>query len=414
MKKIFALFIATLVLTAICGCGRSKNKGSDVGSGGIPVFDKQVSWGEESYGFLENYGLYQPVSDGWIALGGRDFNLVIVKLDEEGSKIWETSFETRVGDLYSSSVIEAPDGYIVNNPSVSSLTFKCDIDGNVVWAKNLGIHLAIADDSDGADGAGFVGVGGEKTPYVSTIFIAQYDFDGNLIREKPLGDDLKLFQYALGVNIHKILKVPNGYFLVGGWGTFGIDLPPPNAWDGLDLIPHPGDYHYFIASVGADGTFRWQKTMKMNVGDVAVLKDGIVALGQIYDAGYNSIPVIEKYDFELNSVWMRRYEKYDGVGDGFISVAAAGEDIFVSGSVFWGRTAFILGIKQANGKLFWEDELTGEYIDEDRNICRIDYSRIFITGEFLSLFEFDQNWGNSGTYAEYSRKTYLRQYSLYD
>ena len=415
MKNFLHCFLVLLSFAVLCGCGDSKSKVSNLDSRVVPIFEKKVLLSEENYSFTDTYDLYLPVSDGWIALAqGYNFEQgysysIIVKLDEQGSKIWETSFGNNIDGAYYDrygSVIEVSDGYIVGG-GATDLTLKCDKYGNVVWAKELGIRAIIADD------AGFVGVGGGKTPSVNTIFIAQYDIDGNVIWEKPLGDDLKLFQYALSVDIGQILKVPNGYLLVGGWPTLGLDVPPNNAWDGLDLIPHPGDYHYFIASIGADGTFRWQRTMKMNVGNVAVLKDGIIALGQIYDADYNPIPVVEKYDFELNSIWKRRYEKYDGVGTGFYSVVATGGDVFVFGSIFWGRTAFILGINPANGKLFWEDEFQGQYTDEYGNKCITDYSGLFITGQYLSLLEFDHSFGKSGTYAEYQLKNInLRQYSL--
>jgi len=409
MKKLFALFVTTLVLAALCGCGGSNSANSDVGLSVIPAFDKHVSWGAESYNYTERYGFYQAVSDGWIALGGYNYGPAIVKFDEQGSKIWETSLGDHVGDTYydwQSFVIEAPDGYIVGNGYYFSFTVKCDKDGNVVWVKDLGIGVAIG------NGAGFVGVGGGKTPYISTIFIAQYDFDGNVVWEKPLGDDLKLFQYALAIDISKILIVPNGYFLVGGWSTVGLDLPPHDAWDGLDLIPDPGDYQDFIASVGVDGTFRWQKTMQMNVGDVAVLKDGIVALGQIYDDNYRSVPIVEKYDFELKSIWRRSYEKYDRVGDGFNSVAVVGDDIFVSGGTVWGYWAVLLGIDSTNGKLLWEDSFPGKYTDEYGNQCQIEHSRIFASNQYLSLLEFDYHYGD--TVLDNYMKIYLRQYGLYD
>jgi len=298
-----------------------------------------------------NYNDILPVADGWIAVGelyDEHLDAIIAKYDKHGKRIWERVFGISDNLDVFYSVMEISGGYIVISrlslpdigPNIPAI-IKFDKKGNLIWVKDLSINaLAINE-------AGFVGVGGKKTANVDTLFIAQFDTDGNIIWKKPIGDNIsldgKVFSYMDEVlHISKIFNGPDGYFLYGK-STYIY------KYYGDMLSAEPG----FIAFLNKDGDFYWQRPVDINgVKDIILIEDGFIVAGEVYDA-YPNLPLVKKYDLEMNLTWEILYEKNSD--SCFFKIVEVGNDIFVSAFRAIDGGSFVSGIS-AEGKKFWDSD----------------------------------------------------------
>jgi hypothetical protein len=340
-----------------------------------------------------------PLSEGWIAVGklhGLPLDAIIAKYDSLGNIIWEKAFGGLDSDEFK-SVIEISDGYIISAISASvdgnlsglkqgtrgkrtPVTVKYDKDGTLLWAKELNIYYSavIANDS------GFLAVRGEKklNNANSSVRITQFDTNGNVLWEKPVS--LELYEGNNYLSVTKIFNGPDGYFLLG------------QANYVYESFGDSGGGPVFMASVSTDGIVRWQKQFpgeRGGIGGILIASDGIIVTGRISAEG----AIIEKFDFEMNSVWNFAYPLTNLKTDWrtFGELIEIGGNIFVTGSCscygdggYHKVKPFIFGIN-ANGELIWDTGLKGA-----EGIEYTYYCRIFKRDEGFVVYQYAYNTGN--------------------
>lgn len=330
-----------------------------------------------------HYNDILTVSDGWIAVGrlyGAPLDAVIAKYDNNGEVVWENAFGgSDLDEFY--SVAEISDGYIViagchsvdgdllgldetNRGSSHTITVKYDRDGNKVWAKELPANTIVANEG------GFL-----AAYHYNGIYIIQFDVEGNIIWSKSIGNSLTLYNGTNNLNVVKILKGQEGYFLFGktrNVGSFG------------DFSEGPG----FIAAMNADGNVIWQKKVSMyEIEDVTISTDGIIIVGVSYneEPPYR-LPCVKKFDFEMNIIWETSYEKNYYLN--FTKAAEIGGNIFVAGfTQDKNDRSFVFGIN-ASGEIFWE------------NVCKenkdsVIYYNVFSVDEKIVVYRHAYNYGAS-------------------
>ena len=195
---------------------------------------------------------------------GGDFWLI--KIDENGNNLWSKYFggqftdilydieETDSGDFILVGSSDSDDADISNNiGSYDFWVLKVDKDGSKIWEKNFGGSQAdeafsivktsnnqflIAGNSRSSD------VNVSVTMGSSDIWLIKIDSDGNLLWEKSFGGSS--FEIA-----KKIIKNNNQeYYIVGSSRSSDIGV-----------LTNQGNKDVWIISVNENGTINWQKSM---------------------------------------------------------------------------------------------------------------------------------------------------------
>ena len=347
--------IIGIFIVSIVACDGIFNEENGI----IQVFERQPA-----PGITRNYNDILPVNDGWIAVGrshGSPLDAIIVKYDLQGLKVWERGFgsSNSLDEFY--SIMEITNGYIVRamlSPVGRgiSVVIKFDKDGNLIWAKNLSVNAIAVNEF------GFVGIGGIKSNKKNTLFVAQYDVNGNILWRNQIGNDLNLYgsinpHWDEVLNISKIMNCLDGYFLYGN--TMSVFPATGTTSEGLS----------FVAKLSEDGKFLWQRTIEINnFCNITLVNDGIVIAGSVWnDSG--RIPYVKKYDFEMELIWKTQYEHNNFIV--FQGITKVGEDIFVSIFRSVGGGSFVSGINSC-GKRFWNSEISNETHTLYSNIFAID------------------------------------------
>jgi len=283
------------------------------GAGGKDVYiiklDKNGNkvW-EKTYGGSgdDSASSIQQTSDGGYIVAGwtRSFgaggsDIYIIKLDENGNKVWEKTYGGSDYDEAYSIQQTKDGGYIVAGYTRSFgagesdiYIIKLDGNGNSVWERTYG---GIKDDEaysiqQTTDGgyivAGYTesfGAGG------ADVYIIKLDANGDKVWEKTYGkskDD--------GAN--SILQTTEGGYIVAGWTwSFGKEED------------------VYIIKLDANGNKVWEKTYGGSYDDEAYsiqqTKDrGYIVAGETYSFGAGGYDVyVIKLDVNGNKVWERTY-----------------------------------------------------------------------------------------------------------
>jgi len=203
-----------------------------------------VIW-ETTFGTSEGWDGLWPVietSDGGYLVGGWMFNktqkknMLIMKIDLDGSINWTFTYEDNGNDeVY--SLVETNDGYLgtglTTNETLNKIdgyVIKLDFDGDLVWLKNLGKpgFFGELDKIIPANDGGFILVGGYyKTLMSPQARILKIDEDGNVLWDKSYGAILK-WDWFTSISPTS----DNNYIVIGGCngGTFGTGFRGSDIW----------------------------------------------------------------------------------------------------------------------------------------------------------------------------------------
>ena len=203
-----------------------------------------VLW-ETTFGTSEGWDGLWPVietSDGGYLVGGWMFNetqkknMLVIKIDLDGKINWTFTYEDNGNDeVY--SLVEVNDGYLgtglTTNETLNKIdgyVIKLDFDGNLVWLKNLGKpgFFGELDKIIPANDGGFILVGGYyKTLMSPQARIMKIDEDGNVLWDKSYG---ALFKWEWFTSITPTSD--NSYIAVGGCkgGTYGLGIKGSDVW----------------------------------------------------------------------------------------------------------------------------------------------------------------------------------------
>ncbi len=359
--------------------------------------------------------------DGDVAVNKGMGDLWILKIDEEGSLIWEKSYGGSHMD-FGQSVVELSNGngYIVvgstqssdgdvteNNFFISWWVLRLDLEGNIIWDKTLGglgynrphsvvqtndgnIIIAGLNDMDGGDVS--VNYGG------ADFWVVKMDIEGNLIWDKSFGgsgDDI----------VEKIIKTRDGDFLlVGTSNSMDGDISSPQGMD---------DNDFWVVKMDMDGNLVWEKSyggsgggmygdwatavVESSEGGFVVVGHSSSTNGQVTGnhAGTEDFWVI-KIDEEGSLIWEKSYGGFHTdmasaivqTKDG--SYIIAGHSASVDGDISshhgeWPGFEDVWVIKiNGNGDLLWEKSLGGTGLDFGRDIILSREGEIIILAETYS------------------------------
>ena len=222
--------------------------------------------------------------------GGDDY--WIVKLDENGNILWDKTIGGSNGDDYLFSLQQTSDnGYILGGSSSSNISgdksenskgvsdywvVKLDEDGNKIWDKTIGgssfdILYSLQQTADngfilgGYSESNISGDKSENSKGGNDYWIVKLDVDGNIIWDKTIGGNNSDALYSVKQTID------NGYIL-GGYSQSDIS--------GDKSENSKGDYDYWVVKLDPLGTKVWDRT----IGGNSV--DNLTSIQQTIDNGY--------------------------------------------------------------------------------------------------------------------------------
>ncbi len=279
----------------------------------------QKQWDKRFGGtYVEHFGAVVEVADGYIVGGttesGQNGNIGfpmvdtslgkgdywIVKIDMQGSVVWERRFGGLRSDDLNDIAVSANGDILLAGSSASHASgsksqdnwgdYKdtdywavlLDAFGNYKWDKRFGGTLydylnTVAATDDGGfllGGVSLSDISGNKTEpnrsgqtFTPDIWLVKIDADGNLQWDKTLGG-------TLSDNLSDVAKTADGGFLVGGTSTSGIGGDKTQA-------NYSGSYgDWWIIKIDALGNKVWDKVY----GGIAA--DDIKKIVQAADNGY--------------------------------------------------------------------------------------------------------------------------------
>jgi hypothetical protein len=196
------------------------------------------------------------LAGGTMGADGETYDVYLVKIDSHGDEIWTRTFGGDAGE-YATSIAETDDGGYVIAACTESFgpgqldiyIIRTDVEGRAIWTKTYGgeawdMPWGVRQTSDG----GFI-IAGETESFGDTgldAFIIKTDGSGNTVWERNCGGPGQ--QCA-----RSVWETPDGSFIVGGSSHIYEE------W-GRDI---------YIAKIAAGGDVVWQKTYGGPGHDVA-------------------------------------------------------------------------------------------------------------------------------------------------
>jgi len=215
----------------------------------------------------------------------------VVKLKADGSKVWDKTLGGNGSDVLVSLWQTKDGGYILGGNSDSGLSgdksqaskggddywiVKLQADGSKLWDRTLG--------SRGSDGfnslqitsdGGYI-VGGNSSADISGDKSQDSKGNNDYWLVKLQADGSKQWDKAFGGNaedrLTQLQTTSDGGYIVGGYSS--SDISGDKSQDGK------GDLDYWVLKLKADGTLVWNKTIGGNSQDV------LVSLQQTSDGSY--------------------------------------------------------------------------------------------------------------------------------
>jgi hypothetical protein len=349
----------------------------------------------------------QQTSDrGYIIAGyekpgmGRPDDVLLIKTDASGNKIWDKTFGGGSGilaDCY--SVRQTKDsGYIITGATYYSgagqgdvWLIKTDADGNKIWDKTFGGSGSDFGDSvQQTNDGGYIIAGLTSTESYGAgkddVWLIKTDADGNKIWDRTFGGTLG----DVGSSVQQTND--GGYIIAGSTESYGA-----------------GKADVWLIKTDADGNKIWDKTFggssSDSCGSVQQTNDGgyiIAGSTESYGAGKDDVWLI-KTDADGNKIWDKTFggSSYDfGVS---VQETSDGEYIIGSTTESFGDSAYGLLIKtDAYGNKLWDktfvDSNIGNSVQRTRigNLAQLTYDGGYIIagnaiGGGVTLIKTDPN-----------------------
>jgi hypothetical protein len=330
---------------------------------------------------------------------------IAVMYDLDGNVVWAKNFGGSNND-YFVSVVSFDGGFVAVGSALASTSFgngtfsdlkpygnqdaiavMCDLDGNVLWAKNFGgAHIDDFVSVASFDG-GFVAVGNatkqsfgtgtfsDLTAYgIQDAIAVMFDLDGNVVWVKNFGGEANNY-------FTSVASVDGGFVAVGyasstsfGNGTFS------------DLVGY-GDHDTIAVMCDLDGNVVWVKNFG-GVGHdyfygVASFDDGFVAVGAAVATSFgngtfsdltsygNQDAIAVMCDIDGNVVWVKsiggygsdKYVSVVSIEGGFVSVGDVVVTSFgtgkLSGITSYGSQDAIAVMYDLDGNAVWAKNFGG-------------------------------------------------------
>ena len=389
-------------------------------------------------------------------------NGFILKYDKNGSVLSFNQFYGNYNkpieiSLYNNSIYvtgEFKDTLIINGIDVltcysdktSMFLVKFDINGTFLWAREAGgvadnvYGRSIATNSDGAFVTGdFFGTINFNTPLASgsneltsagssDVFIAKFNHSGILQWIKRAGSTSS--EAGNG-----IVVLGNDAYIIGSFQSVA-NFNTPNS-TGSNEITSAGSRDGFLAKFDNNGVFRWAKRYGGSgddIGSAIAGKDGYIYITGYFSntANFNTPSVygsnelisagsldgfISKYDTTGVLQWLRRFggNGYDYSND----IATDGINIVITGEFEYssnfntpsninsnsitsnGGQDILVANFNSSGTYIWAKHTgnTDTYSNESGNSVALDFSNIYVFGDFSNTvnFSYDDYFSNNIT-----------------
>jgi len=233
----------------------------------------------------------QQTTDGGFIVAGSTFSfgnglsdVWILKLDKDGSLIWQKTYGGSDSDIANSIQQTTDGGFIVAGSTFSFgnglsdvWILKLDKDGSLIWQKTYGgsdsdIANSIQQTTDG----GFI-VAGSTFSFgngLSDVWILKLDKDGGLIWQKTYGDPYRDEAYSIG------LTSDGGYIIAG---HTALSLNDINLW---------------VFKIDSSGKMLWQKKLgNENIDEAYSAK-------QTSDGGYIVVGYATPSRTSFSDIWV--------------------------------------------------------------------------------------------------------------
>ena len=258
------------IMSLSFGCGG--------GGGGGGSEAESPSTFASSFGGADSDGpdsVQQTADGGYIVVGqtdsfgAGDTDAWVLKLDANGTVVWEKAYGTIGGDAAQSAMETADGGYIVagyTDPD-GAWVFKLNADGIISWQKAYGDFkfYSVKQTTDGgyivAGSTGAFGAG------ENDVWILKLNTNGTIAWQKAYGGT----EAESGLSIQQTSD--GGYIVAGSTCSFGVTCTCPFGNCTTDV---------WVFKLNADGTVVWQKTY----GDPGVGDDELGAIEETSDGGY--------------------------------------------------------------------------------------------------------------------------------
>ena len=180
------------------------------------------------------------------SFGAGERNISIMRLDKDGSIIWQKTYSGTYSSGLS-SIQKTFDGNIVVNGGLSlaenepfQWIFKIDLSGNIIWQKIYDVYLYVYVYSvQATSDAGYIMAGEISFGSYEDAWVCKLDSDGNIVWQKSYGDIYSDFAEV-------IMQTLDGGYLI-------------NARRGY-LKGDSTDYDIWMFKLDSSGNIIWQKS----------------------------------------------------------------------------------------------------------------------------------------------------------
>jgi Secretion system C-terminal sorting domain/Beta-propeller repeat len=483
MKNLLLLLLATLTLTAT----QAQDYRWAHGFGG-PNYDSQgSSIATDAQANVYVTGFFGDSIDfdsgpGTAIVGVPAFTqgMFVAKYDSAGNYQWAFSINNYSNYGTPHLAVNATGLYITScfagtvdfDPSAATATLtannadivlaKYDLNGNYVWAKNMGGNSSdaangIAIDNvgnsyitgyfkDTADFDSGAGVATLISDTLQDIFFAKYDLNGNYLWAYDLCD----FNGTFGTGqLIELDNLSNEIYITGAFhGTIDFDRGA-----GIFNITDNNQGKRYIAKYSSSGNFIWAGTisgaMSIGISDIYISNNAgnsdIYICGSFwgiadFDLGngvFNVVPnsnyndiYFAKYTSTGNLIWIRNMGDANGLEGGNNILTDNNDNIYLAG-FYSGTTDFDPGSGIANlagngsgflgdiffakydssGNYIWARGIGGLYNDTPQSIALDPTGSIYLTGYFTNSMDADPGPGNATLSPAIGENIFIGKYS---
>ena len=351
----------------------------------------EINWHEtygDSIGADDGWSIEETTDGGFILAGMAQYEAILIKIDNEGNKIWSEIYQKGVDDCFKSVKQTSDGGFIAAGYFSDSISWdyvawimKTDAFGTIEWDQSYSTNNRgnqaedVIETSDG----GFVITGNRNNNGDNAkALLRKYSNDGTLLWSEQFSSS----NYNEGISL--IETSDNNLVFVGFSGT------------------SHGAYKHFMVKADADGNEIWEKRFGNNTQQslnavCEAPEGGYVATG--YCNNYDDLYIV-KYDTEGNQEWEKSYDASESHdwdtdhGNDIIPANGGGYYILGSTSVYPGSAGqddFWLIKTNSSGDTLWTEIIGGEWWDIGQSITEFNNGDLILFGWTYSYTTYPEN-----------------------
>ena len=336
-----------------------------------------------SSGSDQGFSVHQTTDGGYVVTGYKsysntDYDVWLIKTDENGDTLWTKTFG---GELYEagSSVWQTKDeGYVITGSKFSTVTdydvwlIKTDENGDTLWTKTFGGELSETGSSVWqTKDEGYVITGSKLSPVTDyDVWLIKTDTNGDTLWTKTYGGTLS----DRGLSVQQ--TTDEGYIIAGFTSSFGSGLE--DAW---------------LIKTDAEGDTLWTKTFGGELSELGssvqqTLDGGYVLVSPTYSFGHGGSDIwLVKTDAYGDTLWTKTYgENLSDWGRSVEQTSDGGYIITGYTTSSWDGSDDVWLIKtDLEGNMLWTKTYGGNLSDWGRSVEQTSDGGYIITGSTISF-----------------------------